>query len=162
MVNFDNADRTPAQQWLEFMENLPDEVGGWEMIRIPMSGDGRIDRLEKGELIQDQLKCVNGEDEKVQRFYKSKTVLAVNQHKKTVSTPRKLQADSSITYVSLALSPVLYLQRMYPIGEELVTGPKMKADWKFSGKQWDSSKEGIWPKLLHYRVSGTVRPLVFA
>lgn len=87
MVNFDDELRTPAQQWLGFMENLPEDRGSLEMTRIAMSasGKGLSGGLKKDEMLQDQLDCVNGLDDKVKSFYRSKSVIAVNQHKKTVS-----------------------------------------------------------------------------
>lgn len=84
MVDFDHDTLSPAQQWLRYMEKLPDEAGSWEMSRIPMSSGKKMNRLDEDVLYQDQLDCVNGMDDKVKSFYKSKTVLAVNQHKKIV------------------------------------------------------------------------------
>lgn len=87
MINFDDEAMSPASQWLEFMKSLPDDRGSWEMTRIPMSSSiassgGGLHELE---LVQNQMDCINGKDEKVKSFYRSKTVIAVNQHKKTVS-----------------------------------------------------------------------------
>lgn len=86
MINFDNyPNPAPNQQLLNFLKNLDMEIGSYEMTRIPISTI-----MEKGitpnenSLYQDQLDCINGKDDKVKTFYKSKTVIAVNQHKKTV------------------------------------------------------------------------------
>jgi hypothetical protein len=88
MINFDDlSNRSMSEQWLAFMRSLPEDRGSWEMMRVPMSAMATTDgNAANTELIQDQLTCVNGLDKKVKSMYKSQTVLAVNQHKKTVGT----------------------------------------------------------------------------
>lgn len=91
MINFDDEAMTPASQWLEFMKSLPAGRGSWEMTRIPMSSSSSSASASSDSplnglgLLQDQMDCVNGKDEKVKSFYRSKSVITVNQHKKTVS-----------------------------------------------------------------------------
>ena len=41
---------------------------------------------------------------------------------------------------------------MYPLGAEIAKKIRHKADRKFWEQNWDSSIEGAWPKLFHYRV----------
>lgn len=134
-VNPDDLSHSPAEQWLAFLDSLPEERGMWEMARVPMSiklelagkheAPGRVP-IDPSRLVQEQFNCVNAPDNIVKSFYRSNTVMAVNQHTQV---------------------------RMYPIGAEMATRQKVHTTMPFRGLKWDSHKEGTWPKLLHYRVS---------
>lgn len=85
MVDFDDArGLSPAEQWLRFMQSLPEDRGMWEMTRVPMSRQVEDGPPAKAKLVQDQYSCVNGFDTRVKSFYKANTTMTVNQHKKTV------------------------------------------------------------------------------
>ena len=153
MVNFDDESHTPAEQWLRFMESLPDDKGVWEMSRIPMSSASN-EKLDDERLLQDQMECVSGvHDDKVKSLYKSKSVIAVNQHRKTVSSFDPIEEIVRSVLIDLVRTSRLSIeQRMYPVGEEIAKKHGLKPDRHFSEQGWNSSVEDTWPKLLHYRV----------
>lgn len=102
MVDFDNTTHTPKEQWLSFLGSLPPDRGMWEMKRIPISNKRSHGKPNKNNLIQDELTCVNGLDERVKSFYRSNTVMTANQHKRTVRSQRQsISPDLSAQIESL-------------------------------------------------------------
>lgn len=85
MLDFDHTIKnTISQQWTRFLDSLPPDRGSFEMTRIPMSAEVTHGKPDPSKLIQDELQCVHGSDRKVKSFYRAKTVMTANQHKKTV------------------------------------------------------------------------------
>ena len=107
MLKFDiSAEHSLSRQWGEFLDSLPPDKGVFEMTRIPMSGDVARGPPNPSNLIQDELRCSHGTDDKVKSFYRAESIMTTNQHKKTASRYVTLQGPFKLlTFYSVADVP---------------------------------------------------------
>lgn len=86
MVNFNHPDKhSLSRQWDDFLHSLPATKGIYEISRVPMTRERMNGSPDPSRMFQDEYRCTHGYDRRVKSFYRSQSVLTVNQHKKRVS-----------------------------------------------------------------------------